>query len=177
MPTPIPPFATRLRGDTLGTPHRPNESLTFGHKAAKRFSIHRLSTIGGDFFGGGSHAFIEAAQGIIFPGILSAVDKTPFYPACSPLSCGFLRGAEYRAGGGSAAGYRQSDRLGNRYLPNASYWAAWCGIVRKGVWSSRGHGLSSCTNTSPVTAQNMVARVRHFASYMERAGSCETRAT
>ena len=40
------------RRDTPGVPPRQNERLTFGHKAAIRFSIHRLSTIGGDFFGG-----------------------------------------------------------------------------------------------------------------------------
>ena len=63
------------------------------------------------------------------------------------------------------------------YSPNASYWAAWCWIVKKGTWSSRGYGLNSCTNTSPITEQNMAERVRDFATYMERASNCETRAT
>ena len=43
-----PPFAP----GPPGMPHRQNERLTFGHKAAIRSSIDRLSTIGGDFFGG-----------------------------------------------------------------------------------------------------------------------------
>ena len=67
--------------------------------------------------------------------------------------------------------------LDSWYSPNAGYWATWCGIVRKGNWSSRGHGLSSCTNTSPVTEQNMEARLRDFGTAMYGDRNCETRAT
>ena len=63
------------------------------------------------------------------------------------------------------------------YSPNASYWAAWCGIVQKGTWVSGGYGYPFCTNTSPITEQNMVARLRDFGTAMYGDRNCETRST
>ena len=67
--------------------------------------------------------------------------------------------------------------LDSWYSPNAGYWAAWCRIVEKGTWYSRGYGFNGCINTSPVTEQNMLERIRDFAIYYAGDRNCETRAT
>ena len=68
--------------------------------------------------------------------------------------------------------------LDARYSPNAGYWASWCRIVDKGDWSSLGYGHHFCRNTSPVTEQNMVERLRDFGTtYIARTRNCETRST
>ena len=64
--------------------------------------------------------------------------------------------------------------LNSWYSPNAGYWATWCGIVQKGTWVSRGDGYPFCTNTSPITEQNMVARLRDFGTAMYGDRNCET---
>ena len=146
-------------------------------------SIRRLSTIGRDFFGGVSMLSLKP---------LGTLFSLVSYPRS--IKRRFIRPVLlYLAGFCVALNTAQAavvlpviDRptpweismcLNSRYSPNAGYWARWCGIVKKGVWSSRGHGLSSCTNTSPVTEQNMVARLRHFATFMYGDRNCETRAT
>ena len=68
--------------------------------------------------------------------------------------------------------------LDSWYSPNAGYWSAWCRTVQKGTWVPRGYGFNYCTNISPVTEQNMEARLRDFgATYIARTRNCETRST